>query len=120
MDTAVKPIQNGRGRRWSAEQKFSVQALAEMLRDQVSFSILSGRSSSRPTLSLMLMRTPSRRSREEPSRLLWGVDPNDVDRVTQRARLLCGLAMMRSPEKIIPCACGIDGGSAHPSVNGNG
>jgi hypothetical protein len=68
----------------------------------------------------MLIRTPDRRNREEASRLLWGVDPNDVDRVTQRARLLCGLAMVRSPEKIIPCAFGIDGGSADPSVNGNG
>jgi transposase-like protein len=24
MDTAVKPVQNGRGRRWSAEQKLTV------------------------------------------------------------------------------------------------
>jgi hypothetical protein len=33
MDKAVKPIQNGRGCRWSVEQRFSMQALAEMIRD---------------------------------------------------------------------------------------
>ena len=32
MDTAVKPIQYGRGGQWSAEQRFSVQTFAEMLR----------------------------------------------------------------------------------------
>jgi hypothetical protein len=44
MDTAVKPIQYGRGRQWSAEQRFSVQAFAEMLRDWISFSIAQGTS----------------------------------------------------------------------------
>ena len=122
MDTAVKPIQYGmvRGDSGAPNRGFRCRRSQRCYGTRSAFRSRRERASSRPTLSLMLIRTPDRRSREEPSRLLWGVDPNDVDRVTQRARVLCCLAMMRLPEKIIPCTCGLDGGSADPSVNGNG
>ena len=122
MDTAVKPIQYGmvRGDSGAPNRGFRCRRSQRCYGTRSAFRSRRERASSRPTLSLMLIRTPSRRSKEEPRRLLQGVDPNDVDGGTQRARLLCCLAMMRSPKKIILCACGIDGRSADPSVNGNG